>query len=37
MRIDKSWYIKPRDKNFPTQELAGGIVVRKNKIITKSN
>ncbi|OGM13813.1 hypothetical protein A3A76_04860 [Candidatus Woesebacteria bacterium RIFCSPLOWO2_01_FULL_39_23] len=30
MLIDESWYIKPKDKNFPTQELAGGIVVRKD-------
>ncbi len=31
MKIDKSWYIKPRDKNYPTQMLAGGVVVRREK------
>ena len=29
MKIDESWYVKPEDKNFPAQELAGGVVVRK--------
>ena len=29
MKIDKSWYIKPKDLNFPSQKLAGGVVVRK--------
>jgi 8-oxo-dGTP pyrophosphatase MutT (NUDIX family) len=28
-KIDDSWNIKPKDKKFPTQELAGGVVVSK--------
>lgn len=28
-KIDKSWYIKPKDKYFPTKINAGGVVVRK--------
>jgi len=31
MKINKSWYIKPKDKNFPTSVSAGGTVVRKEK------
>lgn len=31
MKIDESWYVKPKDKNFPVQELAGGVVVCKEK------
>ncbi|KKQ97273.1 MAG: hypothetical protein UT24_C0002G0023 [Candidatus Woesebacteria bacterium GW2011_GWB1_39_12] len=31
MKIDESWYIKPKDKNFPTSVSAGGAVVRKKK------
>ena len=30
MKIDKSWYIKPKDKNFPTSISAGGVVIRRN-------
>ncbi|OGM28340.1 hypothetical protein A2962_00655 [Candidatus Woesebacteria bacterium RIFCSPLOWO2_01_FULL_39_61] len=29
MKIDESWYKKPKNKNFPTQDMAGGIVVRR--------
>src|SRR4030066_2463596 len=28
MKIDGSWYIKPRDINFPSDVSAGGIVIR---------
>jgi len=31
MKIDQSWYLKPKDKNFPSAVSAGGIVVRKVK------
>lgn len=31
MKIDKSWYIKPTDPNFPSAVSAGGVVVRKDK------
>jgi 8-oxo-dGTP pyrophosphatase MutT (NUDIX family) len=31
MKIDKSWYIKPSDPNFPTQQMAGGVVVRRER------
>lgn len=31
MKIDKSWYIKPSDPNFPSAISAGGVVVRKDK------
>jgi 8-oxo-dGTP pyrophosphatase MutT (NUDIX family) len=30
MKIDESWYIKPKDKNFPVTVAAGGVVIRKN-------
>jgi 8-oxo-dGTP diphosphatase len=30
MKIDKSWYIKPKDVNFPISISAGGVVVRKD-------
>ncbi|KKQ48221.1 MAG: ADP-ribose pyrophosphatase [Candidatus Woesebacteria bacterium GW2011_GWB1_38_5] len=30
MKIDKSWYIKPKDPNYPTQNLAGGVVIRED-------
>ncbi len=30
MKIDKSWYIKPKGKKFPTKLNAGGVVVRKS-------
>ncbi|OGM11654.1 hypothetical protein A2Z22_02530 [Candidatus Woesebacteria bacterium RBG_16_34_12] len=35
MKIDKSWYIKPKDKNFPKKEAVGGVVIRKfrNKLV----
>jgi 8-oxo-dGTP pyrophosphatase MutT (NUDIX family) len=29
MKIDKSWYIKPKDPNFPFALSAGGVVIRK--------
>lgn len=29
MKIDKSWYIKPKDPGFPFAVSAGGVVVRK--------
>lgn len=29
MKIDKSWYTKPLDPNFPSAVSAGGLVVRK--------
>jgi len=29
MKIDKSWYQKPNDPNFPVSNAAGGIVIRK--------
>ncbi len=28
MKIDKSWYIKPKDRNFPSDVSAGGVVIR---------
>jgi len=28
MKIDRSWYIKPKDKNFPSAVSAGGVVIR---------
>jgi 8-oxo-dGTP pyrophosphatase MutT (NUDIX family) len=28
-KIDKSWYIKPKDKNLKVREGAGGVIVRK--------
>ena len=28
MKIDKSWYVKPKDKNFPRDVSAGGVVLR---------
>ncbi len=31
MKIDKSWYVKPKDYNFPTSVSAGGVVIRKRK------
>jgi 8-oxo-dGTP pyrophosphatase MutT (NUDIX family) len=31
MKIDDSWYIKPKDPNFPSSVAAGGVVVRKEK------
>jgi ADP-ribose pyrophosphatase YjhB (NUDIX family) len=31
MKIDKSWYIKPKNHNFPSSVAAGGVVVRKEK------
>ncbi len=31
MKIDKSWYIKPNDSNFPVSTTAGGIVIRKDR------
>ena len=31
MKIDKSWYIKPKNPNFSSSVAAGGIVVRKEK------
>ena len=30
MKIDKSWYEKPKDPNFPVATSAGGVVVRKD-------
>ena len=30
MKIDKSWYIKPKDNNFPVTVAAGGVVIRKH-------
>ena len=29
MKIDESWYVKPKDKNFPSAVSAGGIVIRE--------
>ena len=29
-KIDKSWYLKPKDINFPTKTNSGGLVIRKN-------
>ena len=31
MKIDKSWYIKPKDKNFPSALSCGGAVIRKDR------
>ncbi|OGM09540.1 hypothetical protein A2159_00105 [Candidatus Woesebacteria bacterium RBG_13_34_9] len=31
MKIDESWYLKPKSKNFAKSVSAGGIVVRKEK------
>ena len=28
MKIDESWYKKPKDKNFPSDISAGGIIIR---------
>ena len=28
MKIDKSWYIKPKDKSFPSDISAGGVIIR---------
>src|SRR4030043_1109669 len=30
MKINESWYIKPKDKNFPVSIAAGGVVIRRN-------
>lgn len=35
MKIDKSWYIKPKDPNFPISTSAGGVVIRKEKSLLK--
>lgn len=36
MKIDKSWYIKPKSKNFPSDVSAGGVIIRieGNKLLT---
>jgi len=31
MKIDESWYIKPKYKKFPSSVAAGGVVVRKDE------
>jgi len=28
-KIDESWYVKPKDKNFRVRDGAGGVIVRK--------
>ena len=28
MKIDESWYVKPKDKNFPFDVSAGGVIIR---------
>jgi ADP-ribose pyrophosphatase YjhB (NUDIX family) len=31
MKINESWYIKPKNQNFPSSVAAGGVVVREEK------
>jgi len=35
MKIDKSWYIKPKDTDFPVSVSAGGVVIREEKGVIK--
>lgn len=28
-KIDESWYVRPKDKNFPVRKGAGGLILRK--------
>lgn len=31
MKIDDTWYLRPKEKGFPTKVNAGGVVIRKYK------